>query len=474
MRVVLWRMGARLAKTFPVSPDLGLTYLYKSLDRVRHEVHYVDALLVPSSAAELVARYGRRGPWLLGTKLYTHQIGEWRRFIREVRSLDPSVRVVTGGPHPASVGTDIFRDVPETDYGYVGEGETSLPLLAELIENDRDGDELGEVAGLVYRRDGEVRANPSAVVQDVDDLDAPPWDKLPVRDYLRHRTPIRDAAMMPLTTTRGCPYHCSYCAGFRVSSRKMRYRNVELICDEIEHLHRTYGVESVSVQDENFSTRRQHVLDFAEALMRRDLSVRWDCLATGIRLDTLNVEDFELMERSGLHAISVAIESPDQDVLKDMIKGTYIDDQTRRIREIKRRTRIVVNGYFILGYPAQTAKSVRLTQAYSRRSELDYALFFLFTPLPGTEIAQRLEDQGRLSPDAWETFQYDVPSLPLSDLSLRALKWAQLWAYAGFYLRPRRIRSLARAILGPSQVLDMLRRIRAMVFWRRGIQGVAG
>lgn len=473
MRVVLWRMGIQAARTFPVAADLGLAYLHQSLRRAGHESHYVDSLLEPLDARGLVDRFGRQGPWVLGAKLFTHQLGEWRSLIRAVKALDPQVVTIGGGHHPSAVGTDIFDNIPEMDFGFVGEGEIGLPMFAASVEDGCGFADLEKVPGLVFRKDGGVVANPTAMIEDINDLDAPPWDELPTREYLKHRTPLRNAAMTPMTTTRGCPYHCSYCAGFRVAGREMRYRDPMRVVDEIEYLHRSYGVESISIQDENFSTRKKHVQDFCRTLIERKLPVRWDGLATGVRLDTLDVETYKLMEQSGCHAISVAIESADQAVLKAMTKGTYIDDQARRIRDIKTHTKIRVNGYFILGYPTQTAASVNLTRRFARKSDLDFALFFLFTPLPGTAVTKLLARDGRLSPDVWESFQYDVPSLPLPDMTPMQLKRAQLLAYAGFYLRGRRLITLAKAVFGATQFMDLCRRLSGALLWRRSVSAAA-
>ncbi|MBZ0273455.1 B12-binding domain-containing radical SAM protein [bacterium] len=450
-----------------MAADLGLAYLHQSLKRGGHESHYVDNMLEPLGAQGLVERFGRRGPWILGAKLFTHQIREWRAFVRAVKALDPHVVTVGGGHHPSAVVQDVFDNIPEMDYGFASEGEIGFPMFATAIENGAATADLEKVPGLVFRRNGEVVANPTALVEDINDLDAPPWDDLPVREYLKHKTPLRNAAMTPLTTTRGCPYRCTYCAGFRVAGRGMRYRDSMRVVDEIEFLHRKYGVESVSIQDENFSVRKHHVQDFCRTLIDRKLPVRWDGLATGVRLDGLDLETYKLMEQSGCHAISVAIESADQTVLKEMKKGTYIDDQAKRIREIKTHTKIRVNGYFILGYPTQNAESIQLTRKFARRSELDFAFFFLFTPLPGTAVTKLLVQDGRLAPDIWETFQYDAPSLPLPDMTPTQLKRAQMLAYLGFYLRGRRFVTLLKAVFGAGQFRDLCRRLSGTFLWRR-------
>ena len=242
----------------------------------------------------------------------------------------------------------------------------------------------------------------------------------------------------------------------------MRYRTPARVVDEIERLVREYGVESVTVQDDNFTLKPEHVEAFCDEMTRRSLPVRWDCLSTGVRLDTLTRGLLEKMEKSGCHAVSVAVESANQDVLDDMQKAVSLEVVAEKIKLAKGATRMTVASYNILGYPTESRRSVVNTIRFARRSGVDYALFFLFTPLPGTDITARLQREGRLGPVQWETFQFDAPSVPLKDLSLRGLKLFQIWAYLSFYLRPRALMRLAKDAAGGAQIRDLLQRALSM------------
>ncbi|NLH50854.1 MAG: radical SAM protein [Myxococcales bacterium] len=461
LQVVLHRLTPSGGQNFPVCVDLGLAYLLKALEQNGVEAAYHDGVLHPTAADDLLARYGRDEPWLLGLKLYSHQIGPARALLRRLKDRNPRIVAVLGGPHPSGLVEQVFATVPEADYAFVGEGEPGLPRLAR--EGASPGDWRGEVPGLIWRDGETVRANPPDYVADLDAFGEAPWDRVGLAEYLPYRTPIRNAALVPIHTSRGCAFHCTYCMGHRLTGHRVRYRSPERVVAEIARLRRDYGVESVSIQDDNFTSRREHVVGFCEALLRAGLGVRWDCLSTGVRLDALDADLLRLMERSGCHALSLAVESANQEVLDDMRKGTKLTAVAETIRLIKRETRLTTNGYFILGYPTETRRTVANSIRFARRAGLDYALFFLFSPLPGTEITARLQRAGRLGDIDWESFQYDAPSVPLPDLSRGGLKRRQLWAYLSFYLRPRAFWRLLRTAAGAGQRGDLRRRLASLL-----------
>ena len=463
MKIVLFRITPETVRGFPVSVDMGLAYLYKALSRGGHETYLVDGVLEPESPESLVQRFGRQEPWVLAMKLFTHQIGPSRAFARRVKALDPKGVIAFGGAHPSTMGERIFDSVPEADYALAGEGEIGFPLLAAALEAPPSGDWEAAVPGLIYRKNGAVHQNEPKFVDDLDALGEPPWREVGLERYLPFTSAIRKAPLIPILTTRGCPYRCAYCSAYRLSGRTMRFRDPRMLVDEIEGLVRHFDIKAFSLLDDNFTVRASHAEAFCEALVKRGLNLQWDCLPIGIRLDTLTVDLLKKMERSGCIGMSVAVESANQTVLDAMRKDTSFEQIAEKIRLIKKHTRMTINTFNILGYPTEDRRTVLNTVRFARRCGADYAMFFLFTPLPGTEITETLVREGRLGEIRWETFQYDAPSVPLKDLSLGGLKRMQIWAYLSFYMRPRAILRTLR----DAGMRDILQRFLSMIGIRR-------
>ncbi|MDP8222823.1 MAG: radical SAM protein [Candidatus Lernaella stagnicola] len=470
MRVVLFRPPVFGPKEFPVVVDLGLLYLAKALRQAEIPVAVRDGHLEtkPERGYALDLVTGDE-PVLVGIKLFSLGIAHARRAIANIKKINPRAVTVVGGPHPSGVAGQLWRDVPEADFGWTGEGEIGLPKLVRALEAGGRDEDLAQVPGLVWRRDEKAVVNAPAFLDDLDALDQPAWDAVPVAGYLARPTPIRKQPHLSILTSRGCPFDCSYCAGRLITGRRMRFRSGEKVVDEMAMLRERYGVTTFAITDDNFSLNQRHVEGFCHALIDRDLpGVRWDCLATGLRLDSLSADLLRLMERSGCYACSVAVESGSPRVLEHMQKGVDLDTMREAIALIRRTTKMRVNTYFILGYPTETRADLRASIRFARRSGAHHAQFFLFTPLPGAPITDILRETGKLPAVPWEKFRFDRPSVPLVDVSLAGLKRRQIWATLSFYFsRPWRLAALVRDVWSPAVVRDVFRRLLALFVGRK-------
>ncbi|MHA1568732.1 MAG: B12-binding domain-containing radical SAM protein [Alphaproteobacteria bacterium] len=468
MRVVLIRPPVTGPKGFPVVPDLGLLYLAKALQQAGLPVQVRDGWLEKDRERAMGLDLAADGPVLVGFKLFSLGIKDVRPAIQAIKRRNPQALVAVGGPHPSGVGTKIWADVPEADFALAGEGEIGLPQLARALDGGTSPETLAQIPGLIWRSPDGPLANECAFVPDLDALDQPAWGAVPAREYLARPTPIRKAPHLPVLTSRGCPFDCTYCAGRLITGTKMRFRSAEKMVDEIEFLHREYGAQVIAITDDNFSLSRKHVERFCEAMLARNLPVRWDCLSTGLRLDTLDETLLQLMERSGCFAVSVAVESGSPRILAHMQKKTDLDVMAEKIRLIRRTTKMRINSYYIIGYPAERREDVAATVRFARRSAAHHVLFFLFTPLPGAPVTEQLIAEKQLPPTRWEDFRYDLPSLPLADMSIGALKRRQVWATFSFYFgRPWRLLSLLRDVWSPTVLRDFANRVFSL-FRRQG------
>ncbi len=475
MKALLFRPSFSSVRNFPISPDLGLGYLQKVCEAAGHEVEILDGLLERTSTKGLAQMVAAHGYKVVGMKIYSNTLGHISNYLSVLKSSCPEVIVVLGGPHPSAAGPETLRQVPEARFVFAGEGEKGFARLLTILDHYNGYrkassvqgalplSELSHVEGLMWREQGTVRANRIGTVEDLDELDAPPWEKMRLRDYLGFVTPIRKAPNVPILTSRGCPYRCTYCAGHFVTGRRVRYRSPWLVACEMEMLYHRFGVKAFAIVDDNFTLDPGHVEGFCEALQKKGLPVRWDCLATGVRLDTLSEPLLALMEQSGCTALSVAVESGSPRILHDMRKQMDLTTIQEKIRLIKQKTRIKVNSYFILGYPEETRQDLQRTVRFAVSSGTDFAQFFLFTPLPGTEITRRLIADGRLKNPDWRTFQFDVPSIPLRDVSIKQLKRFQIKAYLYFYLRPKAFYMLMQEVGSLAQLKDLLTRMRSLI-----------
>src|SRR4029079_19485795 len=190
-----------------------------------------------------------------------------------------------------------------------------------------------EIPG-VYSRDPEtntVRGMPAGFV-DLDTLD----DRQMLRyqftpDELRQQRLYRGAhgtagaEYWPVALVRGCPSERTFCAAYQMSGKKLRYRRVNRVVDDLEFYARDYGRRHFSFIDDAFTQHYEYVIDLCEEILRRKLQVYWTT-DNAIRYETLghgklvegvlkkrglaSVDDLiALMIRAGWRGTAIGIES---------------------------------------------------------------------------------------------------------------------------------------------------------------------
>lgn len=407
-------------------PPVGLLYLGGVLEAAGHEVRLVDAALSGHTGAKLADDIRRTGPDVLMVSAFTSDIHVLAIQLPRVREVLPDVPIWLGGPHASCVGRAAFDDIPQVDAVFLGEAEESVlealdfPSLAP--------------AGVAYRNDSS-RPIPRTV-EDLSELPLPAWHLAPPRRYrgLPNGVVLRRTPYAPIITTRGCPYRCTFCAGFRITGRRIRHRPMEQVWSEIEVLAGDHGVREIHIEDDNFTFDAEYAREFCREAIRRKLPVLFST-PNGIRLDRLDDQLLELMKRAGWYIVHCGIESGSDRILKRTKKGTTTDRIRENIRLIHRHG-LPVAGYFILGLPGETVEDMEKTMRFAVSSGIEWAHFASFLPIPGSEDGDGWLAEHDLSEDGWAAFHNTACPAPPESVTRKELKRIQRRAFMRFYLRP--------------------------------------
>ncbi len=418
-------------------PHFAMAYLAARLLAGGHEVRVFQATGQPRPEAVVLDEIRAFQPDLVGLSAPTHLVLAAAALAERIKTMAPRTTVLVGGWHVTGLPHETLREYPAFDYGMVGEAEDYILPLLELLA--RNGDPA-TVPGLVWRRDGEVVANPPGPPTDITALPRPAWQLLPLeRSTPMYRSHGRD---FPMMAGRGCPFQCVFCQ--RVTGARVRARDPEDVIDEMLAGAERWQCDGAQFFDETFTVSEQRTRALCERMIERGVPGRlgWNC--TG-RVDTIQRDLLALMKRAGCCVILLGLESGNQEVLDGACKGTTLQqgmDAVRWCREVGLRTDVS----FVLGLPRDTRRTVRETLAHSRRVDPDFVSYFSFVPFPGTEGA-RLAAGGqhhlRLLHRDWSRYRPQMsPPCELQDMSAARLVAVRYWAYARFYLRPRKIRNL--------------------------------
>ena len=284
------------------------------------------------------------------------------------------------------------------------------------------------IDGLVWRRSGEVVVNPDRpLICDLDDLPLPRHDLLPLQLY---RAPLVGGPYAFVVTSRGCPAGCRFCIKHVSYGRSVRFRDPENVLTEIEQLV-ALGARAVHMYADLFTLNRDHVMGICEGIMERGLKLRWLCNS---RVDFVDPEMLQAMAHSGCWMIAWGIESGDEQMLRRMQKGTTREQIERALRW-SREAGIKNWGYFIIGLPGETEKSIRRTIDFAKSLPLDLALFHIAAPHPGTPFFFEVIENNWFRPGTrWEEVDMDrstvldYPELRAEDLESWARRAFREWA----------------------------------------------
>lgn len=408
-------------------PPIGLLYLGGVLEKKGHQVTLLDFTLLGTAGDELDRLVLESRPDVLMISAFTSDVFLLKPIFIRLREALPETRIWLGGPHASCVGQSAFRDFPGLDAVFLGEAEESALEALEFP---------AEPPGGVIYPGGSCGDTGPRFIDDLGKLPLPAWHLAPPEKYrgLPNGVVLKKLPYAPIITTRGCPYKCTFCAGFRVTGRKIRHRPLSTVWEEIELLVREYGVREIHIEDDNFTFDREYASEFCRMAIEKDLPVLFST-PNGVRLDALDDGLLELMKAAGWYVIHCGIESGSDRILKRIRKGTT----TSRIREnIQRihRHGLPVAAYFILGLPGETAQDIEKTIRFARESSVEWAQFACFLPIPGSPDGDRFLEACDMAASGWAAFHNTACPAPPEAVTASELKKLQRKAFLSFYLRP--------------------------------------
>lgn len=415
----------------PEFPHIGLGYLAASLRRESISCSVIDAKLERLSIADVVERILSSPPLLLGITSMTHEIGRAEAVAKTVKDKAPSIPIAIGGVHAIALPGETLEEFPCFDFLFAGEAEHTLPALArEILAGGRDH---SGIEAFACREHGAVALNPRrSFISDLDALPYPAWDLFP------------PARKYPLSTARGCPNRCAFCA--RPYGDRIRARSAENVADEIGLLVEKYKPDMMYVFDETFGHDRERFERLMDLMISRGYhkSLKWDA---GFNLDVVTKEMLSRMKAAGCVSVMFGVESGDENIVRSMGKKIDLEKAMQAAQWI-RGLGLRAESFFILGHPNETVHTAMNTIRFAARLNTTDVSIGIMAPYPGTALfrmAQRGRGGYRLISRDWRDFNKQLgKALELEKLPRYKLELLQLSGYVWFYLYNLRIAALAR------------------------------
>ncbi|MCX7974697.1 MAG: B12-binding domain-containing radical SAM protein [Candidatus Aminicenantes bacterium] len=381
--------------------------------------------------------------------------------IEKIKKKGP-IPVVIGGPHVTFLPEEAL--MKGADFVVRGEGETNfLDLVRAILEKKTSI--INQIPGISFKVGEEFHHNP--LIPDYPPITDLPWPNLRLIQNWE-KMPI-----LPILTSRGCPYNCTFCSVTKMFGRRYRTRLIDDIIAELEFWLGQKKWRSVFFYDDNFACQPERTKQLLREIINRKLKIHW---TAQVRVDVAKDEELlQMMKASGGYVLYIGLESINPRSLEKYRKNQTVEEIARAI-DLIHKYGLQVHGMFVLGSDEDDRQTIDETVKFARKMKIDTVQFMVLTPLPGTETFFELASQGRLLEKDWSKYSgHHVVFRPRllsayelqKEAAIRAMRrfysfW-QCWKF-GFQFRWQRLAIYTYARHAISQWLsenrDFLKKLR--------------
>jgi len=443
-----------VADNYGVYPNISMAYVAGALRDSGHELIFLDAMASNYSIDDIIKKLKRFKPKVLMFTMTTYLFHQTLEIITYIKK-KYTCKIIVGGAHLSLFPRETLKH-KIIDFGIIGEAEETVVELVNSIETKSS---FKEVDGIVFNENGRIIITKlRRKIKNLDKIPFPARELLPINKYYSFISKYKNYTI--IMTSRGCTFQCSFC---EQSTGDIRYRSVKNVVDEMEECVTRFNIKEFDIFDPLFTINKQRVIDICQEIRRRNLSIFWSCRS---RVDTITVDMLKEMKKAGCYRIYYGIESGDEKILKNIKKYTKLT-QIKKAISLTKKNKILAFGYFMIGCPGETKKSIINTINLAKSLSLDYAQFSRLSTLPGTSLYDELKD--KIGYDYWKKYINDKSievSLPRIDCKLTDKELNQYIkkAYIEFYFRPKFILKTLISIKSYSEFIRYVKASFGMIF----------
>ncbi|OGQ74703.1 MAG: hypothetical protein A3G94_02320, partial [Deltaproteobacteria bacterium RIFCSPLOWO2_12_FULL_60_16] len=384
------------------------------------------------------------------------QLNRFHEAMRRIKELAPETVTVGGGLMYTAIPRDIMGENPQLDFAIVGVfGDNEYPLWELLEELKKPAPNFGEIRGLCYRRGSEVVLTPArGVIANLDELPMPAYDLFPMDRYYGYSVlPNYNEAV----TSRGCEGACHFCyEWWLVDPRNPRdftshrTRGGKKVAEEMELLHKKYGVKALTFMDDDFNSDRQKMVDLVEELEKKKLDMSWFCLGRAQNF----IRDADLIPRLrkvGMYQVLIGIDGGTDEEIAEARKGPMKVGvkELKELVQFLRRNDISTIATYLNGFWEDDEAKIRQRFRAVDEIDPDIVMIQLLNPIPGSPIYKRAVKENLVEIKDLSLYDLEHCIMPTKHLTRQQLGELTGWAFQGFYSKPGRIERILNGYTSP-------------------------
>ena len=430
-------MNILLIRAKPTYTDMivgiptGLACVAPTAEKRDHHVEILDLALEEAPDPILYENLKERKWDLVGLSCMTAEFEGAEIVARKVKEFDGQIQVIFGGQHPTIVTDEVLAQ-PYCDFVCVGEGEETFGHFLDVLSSSED---LSQVPGLAWKDGrGEIRKNPPRPqIADVDSIAFPAYHLLDLDRYVEaksSRYTAKYSRAIQVFSSRGCPWHCTYCHD--LFGKKFRPRSPENVLEEMKMLYQDYNIREFMFEDDIFNFDMDRAKMICDMIVQEGLEIGIQ-FGNGVRLERLDEELMQKLAAAGTHHLCIAIESASPRIQR--LSRKYL--KLHRVKDVvgwAKKYKIHILGFFMIGFPTETVEEINMTIRYACQTDLDEALFSIVIPYAGSELSRQVVEQGMVDPSQQPDLLHQVVRIQTPDFDFKTLKRLQRKAYLMFFL----------------------------------------
>lgn len=432
-------------------PQMTLAYLAGVLGRAGHILKVYDCIASHMNEEALFNEMDKFMPEMAIINTTTPTINGDLLFVNAFKKSYPTCFTAVFGTHVTVLHKEIMENNSFIDCVIRHEPEQAAMELASALQS---GDIPADgIPNCSLQNKGKIILSPDREYNsDLDSLGFPAWGYFPITQYIH---PVFNKPYLMVNTSRGCIHNCIFCVAHIFYGKKVRYRSIGSILDELEnHVIGKLDIHHVWMYADDFTSSPDYVKELCRAIIDRKIKITW---WTNTRVDKLNEEMFRLMKGAGCYMLSIGGESGNAKILKTIKKGAtpeHIENTVKLLRKVGINSLV----YFLIGLPGETCETIQETVSFAKRINPDYVEFYPATPYLGTDFFDMARAENLIVDTNWDNylcggneFVVNIPGVKKEDLDIILRR-----AYHAFYMRPSYIWLLFKRMIRPAEFFRLI------------------
>ena len=373
-----------------INPPLGLAYIAAMLNKNGHQAIISEGnnktVKDQIKAANIIK------PDIVGISISTPSRMNCFKIAKGIKKA-LNLPIVLGGPHATLLPDQILQNYPFIDYVVRGEGEYVCLELLNALENKKS---LDKIKSLSFRKEGKIIHNPLAgLIEDLDALPLPEYKFFNLKGYAnlpQYPEYTKKYPVGHIHSSRGCPHNCTFCSTASLWGHRIRFRSAENVIEDVERLHKEYGVRYICFMDDHFLADKKRIIKICKLMIEKGLDkiLQWQCNS---EVNIVNEEILGWMKKAGCVLISYGVEDASEEGLK-FFKKAHNQEQVIKAFELTKKAGIKTLSFFIIGGDHESPTNILKKKQLIKKLDPYLTSASILVAFPGTEIFERGRKNG--------------------------------------------------------------------------------